>query len=106
MTASEKPTTVHLTYHLEDDSWWAESDQLPGLFAGGDTLDEAKELAKQAVRDELGEDVAIIDWMPMPAELEPIASRGMGPPTPVISGWPSADSSPSVVVHGFGPTTA
>lgn len=106
MTASEKPTTVHLAYHLEDDSWWAESDQVPGLFAGGDTLDEAKELAKQAVRDELGEDVAIIDWMPMPAELELIASKGTEPQTPVISGWSSSDSSPSVVAHGFGPTTA
>lgn len=79
MTASEIPNIVHLTYELEDGSWSAGSEQMPSLFAGGDTLDDAKALARQAVRDEFGEDVTIIDWLPVPAELEPtVASRGAG----------------------------
>jgi predicted RNase H-like HicB family nuclease len=77
MTASERPKIVHLTYQLQDGSWWAESEDLPGLFAGGDSLDDAKQLARQVVREEIGDDVTIFDWMPAPAELEPIvASKG------------------------------
>ena len=79
MTASEQPRMVHLAYNYEDGSWWAESAEMPSLFAGGESLDDAKELAKQAVRDEFGEDISVIDWMPAPAELEPIiASKGTG----------------------------
>lgn len=70
MTASNKSKTVHLTYHHEDGSWWAESHQLPGLFAGGDSLDEAKTLARQVVADEIGRDVTLAEWMPVPAALE------------------------------------
>jgi hypothetical protein len=109
MTASNRQITVHLRYHHEDDSWWAESEQLPGLFAGGDTLDDAKELARGAVRDELGEDVSIFDWMPVPVALEPTisASRGssarretfdvwVGPDKPLSSEWLSPkDHSPA-----------
>lgn len=77
MNASETPKVVHLTYEFEEDSWSAESEQMPSLFAGGDTLDDAKALARQAVRDEFGESVTIFDWLPVPAELEPIvASKG------------------------------
>lgn len=86
MNASKKPNIVHLTYEYEEGSWSAESEQMPSLFAGGDTLDDAKTLARQAVRDEFGEGVTIIDWLPVPAELEPIvaskgASRSLQVPT-------------------------
>lgn len=80
MTASEIPNIVHLTYDMEDGSWSAESEQMPSLFAGGDSLDDAKALAHQAVHDEFGADVSIFDWLPVPAELEPVvASRGDRP---------------------------
>jgi predicted RNase H-like HicB family nuclease len=92
MTASEIPSIVHLTYEFEDGSWSAESEQMPSLFAGGDSLDDAKALARQAVRDEFGEKVTIFDWLPVPAELEPIvaskgASQSVHTPT---TGWPDA----------------
>lgn len=97
MNASEKPKTVHLTYGHEGGSWWAESEQLPSLFAGGDSLDDAKQLAWQAVRDEFGDDIAIVDWMPSPAELEPvIASRGARGRVPVIAEWTDPNLLPSV----------
>jgi predicted RNase H-like HicB family nuclease len=70
MTASNRSRTVHLTYNHEEGSWWAESEQLPGLFAGGDSLDEAKELTRQVIREELGADVTTIEWVPMPSTLE------------------------------------
>jgi hypothetical protein len=77
MTPSDIPNIVHLTYELEDGSWSAESEQMPSLFAGGDSLDDAKALARQAVRDEFGERVTVFDWLPVPAELEPtVASKG------------------------------
>lgn len=78
MTASDIPSIVHLTYEFEGGSWSAESEQMPSLFAGGDSLDDAKALARQAVRDEFGEGVTVFDWLPVPAELEPtIASKGV-----------------------------
>jgi predicted RNase H-like HicB family nuclease len=90
MTASEIPSIVHLTYELEDGSWSAESEQMPSLFAGGDSLDDAKALARQAVRDEFGEGVTIFDWLPVPAELEPIvASKGANQQAPTM-GWPDS----------------
>ena len=30
----------HVKVHFEDDSYWAEIEELPGCFAAGDTLDE------------------------------------------------------------------
>jgi predicted RNase H-like HicB family nuclease len=94
MTASEIPSIVHLTYEFEDGSWSAESEQMPSLFAGGDSLDEAKALARQAIRDEFGEGVTIFDWLPVPAELEPtVASKGANQSvqTPMM-GWPDSAS--------------
>jgi hypothetical protein len=80
MTASNLPNIVHLTYEFEGGSWFAESEQMPSLFAGGDSLDDAKGLARQAVRDEFGKTVSVFDWVPVPGELEPVvASRGSGP---------------------------
>jgi len=96
MTASEKQKTVILTFHHEDGSWWAESDQMPSLFAGGDDLDAAKELAQQAVVDEFGEDVVVVEWVPVPEPLAAIiatpnempASMGEQFVPPDIESWP------------------
>jgi hypothetical protein len=74
MTASDTPKVVHLVYSCEDNSWAVESEQMPSLFAGGDSFEEAKALAHQAVHDELGDALTIFDWPPVPGELEPIIS--------------------------------
>lgn len=104
MTASNRPTTVHLSYYHEEGSWWAESDQLPGLFAGGDSLDDARALARQVVADELGDDMVIAEWMPVPSALEkflvgsphdPTSKAGALAPRTVRS-WPDESCSQSV----------
>jgi predicted RNase H-like HicB family nuclease len=99
MTASNKQTTVHVTYHHEDGSWWAESEQLPGLFAGGDSLEDAKGLARQVVSDEFGDEVTLAEWMPVPDALEKfLASPGEdaiscgGEPGPeTLKSWPDSE---------------
>lgn len=100
MTASNRPTTVHLSYHHDDGSWWAESDQIPSLFAGGDSLDDAKQLAQQAVVDKFGEDVVIAEWMPVPTALvsivaspeEKTVSKGDQAQPATIEPWPEVPS--------------
>lgn len=41
--------TITITYHHEGLYWWADSTDLPGFTAGGDTLHEARQLAKEGV---------------------------------------------------------
>lgn len=36
-------TEVRVVYHFEDGSWWADSDDAPGYYAGADTLDQLRE---------------------------------------------------------------
>jgi predicted RNase H-like HicB family nuclease len=45
------PTTqdIRVKIHLEDGSMWATVDDLPGVFATGDTLDELRESLEEAV---------------------------------------------------------
>lgn len=72
MTASDIPSVIHLVYSCEDGSWAVESEQMPSLFAGGDSFEDAKALAHQAVHDELGDALTVFDWLPVPHELEPV----------------------------------
>jgi hypothetical protein len=72
MTASDIPKVIHLVYSYENGSWAVESDQMPSLFAGGDSWEDAKALAHQAVHDELGDALTIFDWLPVPHELESV----------------------------------
>jgi hypothetical protein len=67
---------VIVRYHYEDGSWWADSQDLPSLFAGGDSLEEARELVRQVVDDELGADTTIVAWMPVPEPLAQVVSVG------------------------------
>lgn len=96
---------MQITYHHEDGSWWAESHDLPGLFAGGDSLEEAKELARQVVSDELGDDVLVFEWMPVPDPFAAVVSEGAsgrldvaGVPSPeseISPHWDTPDSTPA-----------
>ncbi|HEX3041622.1 MAG TPA: hypothetical protein VHP56_05985 [Solirubrobacterales bacterium] len=94
MTASNKSKTVHLTYSHEEGSWWAESEQVPSLFAGGDSLDEAKELARQVIREEFGDDVTLIEWVPMPSTLEHFLAGTLGEESKSLAEEPSGSLNP------------
>lgn len=45
----------HATVHLEDGSYWAEVDELPGCFASGVTESELREAIAEAIRMWLGD---------------------------------------------------
>lgn len=65
---------INIRYHLDDGFWWAESPDMK--IAAGDTdLEEAKALAKGAVRLALGSDVTIAEWVDPPSALIPLISR-------------------------------
>lgn len=40
---------VNITYHREDGTWWAESDEMPGFSAAGNTFEETRRLAREDV---------------------------------------------------------
>lgn len=40
---------IRVKIHLEDGSMWATVDDMPGLFATGDTLDELRESLQEAI---------------------------------------------------------
>lgn len=53
---------IKLTYHDEDGVWWFESADLPGFSAVGNTLEEARQQAKEGLAFALGtEDFSIIE---------------------------------------------
>lgn len=41
--------TVRIVYHQEGLQWWADSPDVDGFAAGGDSLAEARELAREGV---------------------------------------------------------
>lgn len=40
---------IRVIYHHEPEGWWAESPDVPGWFAGGETYDEIRQLAVEGV---------------------------------------------------------
>jgi predicted RNase H-like HicB family nuclease len=41
--------TVRVLYHREDNSWWAESPDVKGWTAAGDSYDEVRKLAEEGI---------------------------------------------------------
>ena len=41
--------TIRIVYHQEGPQWWAESPDVAGLTAGGDSLSEARQQARESV---------------------------------------------------------
>jgi len=93
MNSSDDNEIIHLVYHHEDGGWWAESFGLPSLYAGGDTLDDARELARQVVAEEVGSAVTLTEWAPHPGSAPETqgATRGGPPATGVLKGWASQE---------------
>lgn len=46
---------VQVTYHHEDDAWWAESDDMPGFSAVGNRFDEVRQLVREAAPQYFGD---------------------------------------------------
>jgi predicted RNase H-like HicB family nuclease len=61
---ADTPTTV---------AWWADSPDLPGLYAVGDTLTEMRAAAIAAIRDEFGDDVDLSERLAVDDNAETVA---------------------------------
>jgi len=56
--------SVVIHYHVEDGAWWAESPDLPGWSAAGDSFDEVRDQALSGVKHFAGEPVEISEVFP------------------------------------------
>jgi predicted RNase H-like HicB family nuclease len=43
-------TPIRVLYHHESESWWAESPDVEGWSAAGDSYEEVRELAEEGIR--------------------------------------------------------
>lgn len=48
--------SVRVLYHEEPECWWAESPDLEGWSAAGDSFDEVRRLAEEGIRFALEDD--------------------------------------------------
>ena len=48
--------TVRVTYHREGDSWWADSVDVPGYYAGASAVGELHELVREGLKFHLAAD--------------------------------------------------
>jgi len=56
--------TVRVIYHHEDEGWWAESPDVDGWSAAGDTYAEVAKLAEEGVPFALNREVALEHFVP------------------------------------------
>ena len=40
---------IRVTYHQEEGGWWADSPDIEGFIAGGDSLEEARVLVREGI---------------------------------------------------------
>ncbi len=52
---------VRIHYHRDGSDWWADSPEMPGWTAVGESLEGLRELARAGVREFAGESVAITE---------------------------------------------
>lgn len=55
---------VRIVYHQEGDSWWAESPDLDGFTAGGSSLREVRQMAREGVEFYLDASAEIREELP------------------------------------------
>jgi predicted RNase H-like HicB family nuclease len=56
--------SVRVIYHRENDGWWAESPDVDGWSAAGDTFAEVRRLAGEGVPFAVGREVALEHYVP------------------------------------------
>lgn len=55
---------VRVIYHHESDGWWAESPDVEGWSAAGDSYAEVVELAEDGIPFALGHEVTLENFVP------------------------------------------
>lgn len=48
---------VRMVYHFEDGSWWADSDDAPGYYAGAETLEQLRKSVREGLEFHLEDSV-------------------------------------------------
>lgn len=56
--------TVRVIYHHENDGWWAESPDVEGWSAAGDSYPEVRQLAVEGISFALGHDAQLEHYVP------------------------------------------
>ncbi|HYI98750.1 MAG TPA: hypothetical protein VEX36_03590 [Thermoleophilaceae bacterium] len=56
--------TVRVIYHHEPDGWWAESPDVEGWSAAGDSYADVRKLAHEGIPFALGHEAAIEHYVP------------------------------------------
>lgn len=56
--------TVRVIYHHEEDGWWAESPDVEGWSAAGQSFDELRALAEEGIPFALDHDVELEHFVP------------------------------------------
>lgn len=69
---------ITVEYHEEDGLWWAESEQVSGWVAGGDTREQARERVREGLRFIHGEDVIIDERFPDLVNDLQVSATGVG----------------------------
>ena len=60
----DRMETVRIIYHHETSGWWAESPDVEGWSAAGDTYAEVVKLAEEGVPFALGRDAELEHYVP------------------------------------------
>jgi len=58
--------TIRVIYHQESAGWWAESPELDGWSAAGESYGEVRRLTEEGVPWTLGREVEIEHFVPAP----------------------------------------
>jgi len=56
--------TIRIIYHHESDGWWAESPDVKGWFAAGETYAEVVKLAEEGIPFALEHDAELEHFVP------------------------------------------
>jgi predicted RNase H-like HicB family nuclease len=56
--------TVRIIYHHEDDGWWAESPDVEGWSAAGESYPEVQRLAVEGIPFALGHEAELEHYVP------------------------------------------
>lgn len=85
-------TTVRVEYHHEPDGWWADSPDVPGYVAAGDSLHEVRQLVREGLPFYLEQEA-----------VEILESRaGVGAPIIDVTAWSAYSSMISGSVSSAG----
>lgn len=52
---------VRVVYHFEDGSWWADSEDAPGYYAGAATLEQLRERVREGLEFHFEDSVEVTD---------------------------------------------